>query len=87
MYAQARPSPRTQAGTDRPARFLAIRAIAQIFERLVRAWRIRHTAVALERLDDRTLADIGLDRTRAWSTARALVDGDGADPRYVRRDA
>lgn len=95
MLAQASPSHRGHAGTGRPARPAAALSLGARVRRVfagavagaVRSWRIRRAAVALERLDDRTLADIGLDRTRVRSAAQSLVEAPGVDPRNPRRDA
>ncbi len=51
--------------------------------RRFRAWRDRRLAVRdLERLDDRLLADIGLDRGQI----RFVIDGLAAAPRRARHD-
>ena len=47
--------------------------------------RIHRTAMMLQELDDRTLADIGLRRTQIISTATQVIDWPHVDPRRVVR--
>lgn len=65
-------------------RFLAA-VIAAPFAALARSARIRRTAAQLENLDDRTLLDIGLQRSQISPTARHAVDWPHLDPRRLAR--
>ena len=47
--------------------------------------RIHRTAMMMQELDDRTLADIGLRRTQIISTATQVIDWPHVDPRRVMR--
>lgn len=59
--------------------------LAAPFAAVARHNRIRRTALMLQELDDRTLADIGLRRTQIISTASQVIDWPHVDPRRVVR--
>ena len=60
------------------------RAFAATFEKARRTARIRATENALNQLDDRILADIGIRRGDIGFVATYVTDHPGRDPRKVR---
>ncbi|TVQ51984.1 MAG: DUF1127 domain-containing protein [Rhodobacteraceae bacterium] len=64
----------------------ARRAVAGVFERLAEMRRLARSRRALSALDDRLLADVGLDRDTALREARrGFWDGREGDGAYGRR--
>lgn len=59
--------------------------LAAPFAAMARHARVRRTALMLQELDDRTLADIGLHRAYIDSTAARVIDWPHVDPRRVTR--
>jgi uncharacterized protein YjiS (DUF1127 family) len=59
--------------------------LAAPFAAMARHHRIHRTALMLQELDDRTLADIGLHRAYIDSTAARVIDWPHVDPRRVTR--
>ncbi len=61
--------------------------LAVIFTGVANAWKRQSTIVALQRLSNHTLADIGIERGRIPEIVEAMMAQDGAKPTPVRTRA
>jgi uncharacterized protein YjiS (DUF1127 family) len=61
----------------------ALQALRRLFRFNSRDQRIRKTVIELSKLDNRTLRDIGVDRTAIMSVAQEIAEGRGRS--FTRR--